>query len=195
MGKLVKRRMGKHLILLLKCLLPLKLSNLVWAHKSVIGSYQRSETSCRRINLPVWGSRDPSSRTQNEGGRGGAGRGFRRRGKKNNGICCSERSGRGRRNWTVDLGNAMRSERGGVYIITGEIRLSLREESAHDGAAKQKVTCLLVGKINRWEKGCCGCNWCSFMKVSACLSLLLNSIIPTSSFILFYLAPDSSAQH
>lgn len=143
-------------------------------HKSVIGSYQRSETSCRQINLPVWGGAEeagiaeetihlvgPRMRVAEESERRRRGkrvRRRRRRGKKNNGICCSERSGRGRRNWTVDLGNAIRFERKGVYIISGKIRPSLWEDSAHYGlvtskrrAAESDMPTTSLGKTNTVE--------------------------------------------
>lgn len=119
-------------------------------HASVIGSYQRSEASCRQINHPVWGGAEEAWITgetihlvgpgkkvaeKSESRRGG-----KSGGKKNNGICCSERSGRGRQNWTVDLGNAIRSERKGVYVITGKIRPSLWEDSAYYGSADSNTS-------------------------------------------------------
>lgn len=183
-------------------------------HKSVIGSYQRSETSCRQINLPVWGGAEeagiaeetihlvgPRMRVAGESERRRGGKRVRRRrGKKNNGICCSERSGRERRNWTVDLGNAIRSERKGVYIITGKIRLSLWEDSAHYGsvnsnrrAAESDMPTTLLAKRNNVDGESDIIDAC-FMKVSFhhfCSAPLFQ---PLSSCLIFWLLLSKDLQ-
>lgn len=85
-----------------------------------------------------WGRADPSSWPRMKVGEENErwGRGW---GEKNNGICCSERSGRVRRDWTVDLGNVICSERKTVYIIACKIRAILCEDLTHYGLPDQQI--------------------------------------------------------
>lgn len=97
-----------------------------------------------------WGRADPSSgprmKVGEENERWGSG------GEKSNGICCSERSGRVRRDWTVDSGNAIRSERKRVYVIARKIRAILWEGLTRYGPPDQQVDQSLTSWNNNTER-------------------------------------------
>lgn len=140
---------GKHLILLLMMCLPLRSSNSVRAARPLSDHIKRSEASCRQINLSVWGGAEqawiegepihlagPEWRWV-KGIRGGEGVVAG----KIMASAARERSGRGRGDWAVDLGNVIRPERKRVYVIACKIRAILWKAAEHYG---------LPGNHMRW---------------------------------------------